>query len=217
MCLCSWILNREKIGMKQNKKYIPAIGITGGVGSGKSVVMELLEKEFGAAVILADLVAHDLMDPGAVSYRQIVGEFGTEILEADGQIDRPALSRIVFARPEKLQILNAITHPNVKREIMARIARFREEGKVPLIAVEAALLIEEGYDTLLDELWYVYVREEIRIQRLKDGRGYSEEKCRAIMQQQLREETFRERCRCVIDNNGDMESVRRQLKALLYV
>lgn len=201
--------------MKQNKKYIPAIGITGGVGSGKSVVMDLLEKEFGAAVILADLVAHDLMEPGAISYRQIVNEFGTEILNKDGQIDRPSLSRIVFGQPEKLQILNAITHPNVKQEIMSRIAQFREEGKVPFIAVEAALLIEEGYDDLLDALWYVYVDEEIRIQRLKEGRGYSEEKSRSIMQQQLKEETFRNRCSCVIDNNGDVESVRKQLKAIL--
>lgn len=203
--------------MKRNKKYIPAIGITGGVGSGKSVVMNLLEKEFGAAVILADLVAHDLMEPGAVSYQQIVNEFGTGILDKDGQIDRPSLSRIVFGKPEKLQVLNAITHPNVKREIVSRIAHFREEGKVPFIAVEAALLIEEGYEGLLDELWYVYVREEIRMQRLRDGRGYSEEKSRAIMCQQLSEETFRNHCSCVIDNNGDVESVRRQLKALLYV
>lgn len=201
--------------MKQNKKYIPAIGITGGVGSGKSVVMDLLEKEFGAAVILADLVAHDLMEPGAISYRQIVNEFGTEILNKDGQIDRPSLSRIVFGQPEKLQILNAITHPNVKQEIMSRITQFRKEGKVPFIAVEAALLIEEGYDDLLDALWYVYVDEEIRIQRLKEGRGYSEEKSRSIMQQQLKEETFRNRCSCVIDNNGDVESVRKQLKAIL--
>lgn len=201
--------------MKQNKKYIPAIGITGGVGSGKSVVMDLLEKEFGAAVILADLVAHDLMEPGAISYRQIVNEFGTEILNKDGQIDRPSLSRIVFGQPEKLHILNAITHPNVKQEIMSRISQFRKEGKVPFIAVEAALLIEEGYDDLLDALWYVYVDEEIRIQRLKEGRGYSEEKSRSIMQQQLKEETFRNRCSCVIDNNGDVENVRKQLKAIL--
>lgn len=201
--------------MKQNKKYIPAIGITGGVGSGKSVVMDLLEKEFGAAVILADLVAHDLMEPGAISYKQIVNEFGTEILNKDGQINRPSLSRIVFEQPEKLQKLNAITHPNVKQEIMSRITRLREEEKVPFIAVEAALLIEEGYEKLLDELWYVYVNEEIRIQRLKEGRGYSEEKSRSIMRQQLQEETFRNRCSCVIDNNGDVESVRKQLKAIL--
>lgn len=204
--------------MRQNNKgqgshrYIPAIGVTGGVGSGKSVVMELLEKESGAAVILSDLVAHDLMEPGAVSYRQIVGAFGEEVLDPDGRIDRPALSEIVFQDPEKLQKLNDITHPNVKREILARIARFREEGKVPLIAVEAALLIEDGYEALLDELWYVYVDEDTRIRRLMEGRGYSEEKSRSVMRQQMDEETFRQHCARVIDNSGAVEQLRGQLR-----
>ena len=179
------------------KRRIPVIGVTGCVGSGKSVVMELLEKEFGAGVILADLVAHDLMEPGAVSYRQIVAEFGTEILDGEGRIDRPALSRIVFGHPEQLQRLNAITHPNVKQEILSRIARFREEGNVSVIALEAALLIESGYEEILDELWYVYVSEEIRIRRLMEG--------------QLGEEAFRSHCSRIIDNNGDVESLREQL------
>lgn len=197
--------------MKQNKKYIPAIGITGGVGSGKSVVMDLLEKEFGAAVILADLVAHDLMEPGAVSYRQIVAEFGTEILDGEGRIHRPSLSKIVFGHPERLKRLNEITHPNVKEEILARIARFREEGKVSMVAVEAALLIENGFEEILDELWYVYVKEETRIHRLMEGRGYSEEKSRSIMKQQLRDGEFRSHCSRVIDNNQDVDSLRAQL------
>lgn len=193
------------------KRRIPVIGVTGGVGSGKSVVMELLEKEFGAGVILADLVAHDLMEPGAVSYRQIVAEFGTEILDGERRIDRPALSRIVFGHPEQLQRLNAITHPNVKQEILSRIARFREEGNVSVIALEAALLIESGYEEILDELWYVYVSEEIRIRRLMEGRRYTEEKSRSIMAQQLGEEAFRSHCSRIIDNNGDVESLREQL------
>lgn len=197
--------------MKQNKNYIPAIGITGGVGSGKSVVMELLEKEFGAAVILADLVAHDLMEPGAVSYQQIVAEFGTEILDEEGRIHRPSLSKIVFGNPESLEKLNAITHPNVKKEILARIARFREEEKASVIAVEAALLIEGGYEEILDELWYVYVKKDIRIRRLMEGRDYSEEKSRSIMERQLGEEVFRSHCSRVIDNNEDVDSLRRQL------
>lgn len=202
--------------MKQSKKYIPAIGITGGVGSGKSVVMELLEKEFNAAVILADLVAHDLMEPGAISYQQIVAEFGTEILDKDGRIHRPSLSRIVFGHPERLEKLNAITHPNVKKEILARIARFREEGEVSLIAVEAALLIEGGYEEILDELWYIYVKKEIRIRRLMEGRGYSEQKSSAIMEQQLTDEVFRSHCSRVIDNNEDVSSLRKQLTQILF-
>lgn len=200
--------------MKQSDRYIPAVGITGGVGSGKSVVMEILKEEFGAEVILADLVAHDLMEPGAASYEQIVEEFGSGIVGADGQIDRPALSRIVFGDAACLERLNAITHPNVKKEILSRIEHFRKEGKASLIAVEAALLIEEGYEELLDALWYVYASEENRIRRLMDGRGYSEEKSRSIMRQQLPEEVFRRHCSRVIDNNSDVESLRAQLKAI---
>ena len=104
--------------MKQNKDRIKVIGITGGVGSGKSVVMHMLEEEFGARIILADLVAHDLMEPGAVSYEQIVKNFGSEILALDGTIDRTKLSRLVFLDPKKLSVLNQITHPNVKKEIL---------------------------------------------------------------------------------------------------
>ena len=112
--------------MKQNKDRIKVVGITGGVGSGKSVVMQMLEEEFGARVILADLVAHDLMEPGAISYEQIVENFGTEILAADGTIDRPALSGVVFSDPDKLSLLNQITHPNVKKEILSRIEAFQK-------------------------------------------------------------------------------------------
>lgn len=198
--------------MKQNKDRIKVIGITGGVGSGKSVVMHMLEEEFGARIILADLVAHDLMEPGAVSYEQIVKNFGSEILALDGTIDRTKLSRLVFSDPKKLSVLNQITHPNVKKEILSRIAYFQEEGTASLIAVEAALLIEEGYQEYFDEMWFVYVDEETRIRRLMEGRGYSEEKSRSIMEQQLGEEEFVAHCDKVIDNNRGLEELRAQLR-----
>lgn len=198
--------------MKQNKDRIKVVGITGGVGSGKSVVMQMLEEEFGARVILADLVAHDLMEPGAISYEQIVENFGTEILAADRTIDRPALSGVVFSDPDKLSLLNQITHPNVKKEILSRIEAFQKEGTASLIAVEAALLIEEGYQEYFDEMWFVYVDEETRIRRLMEGRGYSEEKCRSIMEQQLGEEEFVSHCDKVIDNNRGLEELRAQLQ-----
>lgn len=198
--------------MKQNKDRIKVVGVTGGVGSGKSVVMRILEEEFGARVILADLVAHDLMEPGAVSYEQIVEQFGKEILADDGTIDRPALSRLVFSDPDKLSILNQITHPNVKKEILSRIETYQEEGEATLIAVEAALLIEEGYQEYFDKMWFVYVDEETRIKRLMEGRGYSEEKSRSIMEQQLGEEEFVAHCDKVIDNNRGLEELRAQLQ-----
>lgn len=203
--------------MKQNKtacakeKRLPVIGITGGVGAGKSVVMGMLEKDFHAGVILADLVAHELMEPGAVSYEQIVQEFGSSVLAKDGTIDRDALSARVFGHPERLKKLNEITHPNVKKEILSRIERLQQKKKVRFIAVEAALLIEGGYAEMLDTLWYVYADEETRIKRLMDNRGYSEEKSRAIMKRQLNEDGFRQHCSVVIDNSQGVEELHEQL------
>ena len=128
------------------------IGVTGGVGSGKSVILSILEKEYGAQTILADLVAHDLMEPGAKSYMEIVETFGDSILQEDGAIDRQKLGSIVFADEKKLEQLNGITHPNVKEEIKRRIAKIRKKGEASMIVLEAALLIESGYEDIYDEL-----------------------------------------------------------------
>lgn len=196
--------------MKQNNMKV--IGITGGVGSGKSVVMDILQKEYGAQIILADLVAHDLMEPGQQNYIDIVEAFGEEILAKDKTIDRPALAKVVFGDKEKLVRLNAITHPNVKKEIFRRIDAIKEKGEASFIAVEAALLLEEGYQKDFDAMWYVYVDEATRIDRLKEGRGYTEEKCREIMAKQLPEEVFRKECSTVIDNHLGISETEKQIK-----
>ena len=196
--------------MKQNN--IKVVGITGGVGSGKSVVMDILKKEYGAEIILADLVAHDLMEPGQKNYTDIVEAFGEEILAKDKTIDRPALAKVVFGDKEKLARLNAITHPNVKREIFQRIDATKEKGEASFIAVEAALLLEEGYQKDFDTMWYVYVDEKTRIARLKEGRGYTEEKCREIMAKQLPEEVFRKECSTIIDNHLGISETEKQIK-----
>lgn len=196
--------------MKQNNMKV--IGITGGVGSGKSVVMDILQKEYGAQIILADLVAHDLMEPGQQNYIDIVEAFGEEILAKDKTIDRPALAKVVFGDKDKLIRLNAITHPNVKKEIFRRIDAIKEKGEASFVAVEAALLIEEGYQKDFDAMWYVYVDEATRIDRLKEGRGYTEEKCREIMAKQLPEEVFRKECSTVIDNHLGIPETEKQIK-----
>ncbi|MCD8020451.1 MAG: dephospho-CoA kinase, partial [Clostridiales bacterium] len=149
---------------------------------------------------------------------QIVEEFGDGILAEDGSIHRPTLSAIVFADSEKLEKLNQITHPNVRKEIERRIEQYRleaNEAHYHLIAVEAALFIESGYDDMLDELWYVYADETTRIERLMEGRGHTEEQSRSSMKDQLSEETFRSHCDRVIDNSGTVEELRRQLEKLL--
>lgn len=191
------------------------IGVTGGVGSGKSVILSILEKEYGAQTILADLVAHDLMEPGAKSYMEIVETFGESILQEDGTIDRQKLGSIVFADEKKLEQLNGITHPNVKEEIKRRIAKIRKKGEASMIVLEAALLIESGYKDIYDELWYIYVNRETRYERLKEGRGYTKEKTDSIMNNQLSEEEFRAHAQVIIDNSYDIEQTKKQIHEIL--
>ena len=188
------------------------IGVTGGVGSGKSVVLSILEKDYHAETILADLVAHDLMQPGGKSYEDIVEAFGDGILNDDGTIDRVKLGNIVFHDAEKLQKLNAITHPNVKEEIKNRIQKIREQGTASMILLEAALLIESGYEDVYDERWYIYVDRETRYRRLQEGRGYPREKTDSIMQKQLTEEQFRKYADVVIDNSYSIEETKQQIR-----
>lgn len=191
------------------------IGVTGGVGSGKSVILSILEKEYGAQTILADLVAHDLMEPGAKSYMEIVETFGDSILQEDGAIDRQKLGSIVFADEKKLEQLNGITHPNVKEEIKRKIAKIRKKGEASMIVLEAALLIESGYEDIYDELWYIYVNRETRYERLKEGRGYTREKTDSIMNNQLSEEEFRAHAQVIIDNSYDIEQTKKQIHEIL--
>lgn len=187
------------------------LGITGGVGCGKSTVLDMLEKEYGAYVIQADLVAHELMEPGQTSYQAIVEHFGQAILDKDGHIDRKALGAIVFADEEKLELLNSLTHPAVKQEIRNRI----KENPDKFVVIEAALLLEDHYDEICDEIWYVYAEKEVRFERLAASRGYSREKSQAMMDNQMSEEELRRRCQAVIDNSETLEDTKVALDALL--
>lgn len=178
------------------------LGITGGVGAGKSTVLEYLKERYGARVIQADLVAHRVQEPGQPCYRQIVTAFGTDILRKDGTIDRERLGAVVYRDKERLAKLNAIVHPAVKSYIVARIGEERRKGKVPFVVVEAALLLEDRYDLICDEIWYIYADEATRAGRLSSSRGYSAEKIRGVMANQMREEGYRAKCKFVIDNSG---------------
>ncbi len=187
------------------------IGITGGIGSGKSRVLSFLEERFGAIVCQADRVAWELQEPGEKCYLAITAHFGTGILHADGTLDRASLGQIVFSKEEELLALNEIMHPEVKRSIRKRIEEEEKKGTT-LFVLEAALLIEEDYGEICDELWYIYTSEPIRRQRLKESRGYSDAKINAIMASQLSEEVFRRECKRVIDNSGRFEETCAQIE-----
>ena len=186
------------------------IGVTGGVGAGKSTVLNYLEKRYGAKLILADLVGHEVMEPGHEAYEQIVKVFGQEIVSEDKTIDRKALGAIVFADEKKRMILNRIIHPAVRQEILRRLEE-AELSHLSYVVVEAALFLEENYDAFCDETWYIYTDEKIRRQRLKESRGYSDERIDQIFHSQKTHEEFQKRCMFMIDNNGSEEETFRQI------
>ncbi len=189
------------------------IGLTGGVGSGKTVVAHKLAEITGAQVLLADELGHLVMEKGEKGYQEIIQTFGAEILDEQGRISREALAGIVFAEEGKLQKLNQIIHPAVKEYIRDYIEEHRAEEGV--LVLETAIMFETGCDALCDEVWYVYVPEEIRMERLAKNRGYSREKSRSIMKQQLLEQEFRSRCKRVVCNDGNLEMLGQNLRQLI--
>ncbi len=192
------------------------IGITGGVGAGKSAILEYIAANYNAKVMLADEIAHDLMMPGTKCYDTIKAEFAKEqIFLADGNIDRPRMAQVIFNDDGKRERMNGIVHPAVKDYILEIYREEQEKGELEYLILEAALLIEEHYDEICDELWYIYTSEENRRQRLKENRGYSDEKIDTIFKSQLTEEVYRKYCKVVIDNNHEPEAAFLQIRQQL--
>lgn len=190
------------------------IGITGGVGCGKSAVLAFLETEYAAVVTQLDEVAKQLQKRGQECFEQIVAQFGTDILRDDGELDRNRLAETVFQDSERLLKLNAIVHPKVKAWVKEDIEQKRRDG-VDLYVIEAALLPTAGYESICDEMWYIYAEEPVRRRRLKESRGYAEEKITQMIASQPTEQMFRESCGHVIENSGTLENTKEQIGELL--
>ncbi|MGN0483550.1 MAG: dephospho-CoA kinase [Lachnospiraceae bacterium] len=194
------------------------IGITGGVGAGKTAILQYAATHAKARILLADEVAHELMEPQGGCYTRVKALFREEdVLQADGRFDRPKLAKAMFSDEQKRAQVNAIVHPAVKEYVVQEAKKERQSGRYDFFIFEAALLIEEKYDEICDELWYIYTSETNRRKRLKENRGYSDEKISQIFQSQLNEEVYRKYCRQVIDNNGDLEDTYKQMNRLLGV
>lgn len=181
-----------------------SIGITGGVGAGKSELLAYIRTHYNCHVILADEVAHSLEKPGQECYNKLTALLGNEIVTADGTIDKARMAEKIFADQAVLRQVNDIVHPAVKKFIIQAIGREKEKAELDFLFVEAALLIEDGYEEILDELWYIHTDAEIRRKRLKASRAYSDEKIDRILQKQLSEDKFRRHCNVVIDNSSDL-------------
>lgn len=186
------------------------IGMTGGVGAGKSTVLEYLRERHGAYTVQADLVGHELMEPKGSCFAPILDLLGHKILDAQGRIDRKKVAGIVFPRPEILAELNEIIHPAVKKEILRRAAEEERQGR-RLFVIEAALLIEARYDEFCEDIWYICADPALRRQRLKDERGYPDEKITNIFKNQQTDQIFRQKCGYVVENNGDLQAAYQQI------
>ena len=196
--------------MKQNKLQkgkTNIIGITGGIGAGKTTVLEYIKKNYNCKVVYSDDVANEIKMKGYPAYDELVHLLGKEILGEDGEIDRAKMAKAIFGDEKKLRAVNNILHPAVNTYIINIIDEERLRNRLDFVFVEAALLIENGYEDIVDELWYVYASEDVRRQRLKDSRGYSDEKVTDIFKKQLSDDDFREHCDFVLDNSGDLDTV----------
>lgn len=196
-------------------KRMHVLGITGGVGAGKSTVLNFLSGLPGVRVEEADRTGHLLMEPGTDCFRRIREHFGERIIDREGRIDRQVLSGIVFADRKELEWLGGVIHPAVKEWFRREIHLEREKGNCRLFVIEAALLIEDHYEELCEEFWYIYTEPELRRERLKSSRGYTDEKIDSVFLNQQPDGVFRAHCREVIDNSGSPEETVNQIKDLL--
>lgn len=187
------------------------IGITGGVGAGKSALLSYIGEKYHCRILLADEIAHKVKEPGQACYEELINLFSPEILNEDGTIHKGKMAARIFESEDLLRKVNSLIHPAVKKMILDEIAAAKAEKKIDFLFVEAALLIEDGYLDIVDEMWYIYAREEIRRGRLKESRNYSDDKIDAIMNSQLREEDFRKYCSVVIDNSEGLPAAFHQI------
>ncbi|HXC50713.1 MAG TPA: dephospho-CoA kinase [Candidatus Limnocylindrales bacterium] len=188
------------------------VGLTGGIGSGKSTVAELLA-ERGAHVIDADRVAHEVYAPGTAGFDSIVERFGDDVVGEDGAIDRARLGAMVFRDPEALADLNRIVHPLVRAEVASRIAQIVDEDPDSVVVIEAALMTETGWSGGAGRLWTVIADPDVVIQRLVQLRGMEPGEIARRMAAQADNEKRRRGATRVIENNGDLLDLEGEVQA----
>ncbi len=182
------------------------VGLTGGIGSGKSTVAEML-KEKGAVVLSADLVGHEVYQPGRPAWQEIVDAFGRQVVAADGGIDRKKLGATVFADPEALKRLNAITHPRMKELMREKLAELERRG-VTVAVLEAALLFDAGWDDLTDEVWLTVAPPLVAARRTAERSRISIEEALARIRAQMSNEERAQRSDVIIETDCDLEETR---------
>ena len=190
------------------------IGVTGGIGSGKSTVSELLA-ELGAVIIDADEVGHEALRTSAEVQRELVATFGREIITPEGDIDRAKLGEIVFGNPESLSRLNQIMHPRMYDMVKAKLEGYRRQGVV--VVLEASLLIEANWTSLVDEVWVTVAAESTVLRRIKEKFGLSERESLARIHCQLPSEERAKHADVVIDTDCGLDELKAKVKELWWL
>lgn len=206
------------------------IGVTGGVGSGKTALLSYLGEHCNCRVLLSDKAAHEVYAPGGPVYRELVellestpdsgaeaGALQSHLLNEDGTINRPEFARRMFGNKMMRRRVEALVHPAVIQYIMDQVEQERRRGEKEYFFLEAALLIENGFLHYVDEMWYVYCSHDERVRRLKASRGYSDEKIASIISSQMSEEQYRQYSSFVIDNSGTLADSIRQVEEHLKI
>ncbi len=189
------------------------IGITGGIGSGKSTAAQIL-KEYGARVILADEIAKDIMEPQMPAWYRVVQHFGTGILEDSGRIDRKKLGELVFNNNQELLVLNEITHSTVSERIKEILNEYRKE-QVKLAVLEAIVPIEHGFLDAVDTVWVVLASEPVRVKRIMKRNNFRRKEAMARIRSQMPDDKYISIADQIIYNNGTIDELRLTIRGLL--
>lgn len=186
------------------------VGLTGGIASGKSTVAGYF-RERGTPVIDADVLGHRTYEPGAEAYSKVIEAFGNDILTPEGTIDRRVLGAKVFGKPQELKRLTDIVWPAIRRLASEELAELEAAGN-DLAVLEAAVLLEAGWEDLVDEVWVVVVAPELAVERLRARNGLDEAAAWARIRSQLSNEERARRAQVVIENNGSLEELRQRFE-----
>ena len=199
------------------------IGVTGGVGAGKSEILRYLQTEYGSRIIMTDDYAKQIQKKGGSLYGPLCDLLAAQnkgpFLTADGEIDKAAMASMIFEDPVLLSQVNGLIHPAVLRYCSEQVQAEKERGELEFLVLESALLYEFAgkYRTLMDDLWYIYCSIDERSRRLSRSRGYSDEKIANIIKNQAPDDDFRRICDAVIDNSGSMERSKAQVDERISV
>lgn len=197
------------------KEDIKVIGVTGGTGSGKSTVAQILA-DYGGAVVDADAISKEIMEPGGSAYDAVVAAFGTDILQPDGEIDRKVLGERVFGNPAELAKLSALTHSKVGEEMTRRVDAIKEEmiktplskGELRFVVLDVPVPIEEGFFDIANTVWAVVANNDIRIERIMERTGMSEEEAERRVNAQMSNREYMELADITIENEEGPEELR---------